>query len=71
MSDTVIIIAMLIWVGAEAGPYPSTLPNFATIADCEASIPVVKASYGPRPGPGNLTFISASCVTLPPMPANR
>jgi len=61
-----VIIAMLVWVGSAKGDFPTALPNFATLADCQRSIPTVRASYQGMHKATGQRFINAECVTLPP-----
>ena len=44
--------------------YPTTLPNFATLADCTNAIPVVLASYERVKRQTGLVALGAECVTL-------
>lgn len=61
-----VIIAMLVWVGSVKGDFPTAIPNFATMADCQRSIPSVRASYAGMHKVIGQRFINAECVVLPP-----
>lgn len=61
-----VIVAMLVWVGSAKGDFPTAIPNFATLADCQRSIPTVRASYQGMHKVIGQRFINAECVLLPP-----